>query len=242
MAEPLKPRAFISYRHIEHESGEAQNALNAAHRKWVETFVQDLSRCDVDVIYDGHLREIFRPYTDLDPLMVPFLAEVSSICCIVCHAFIPILTPSYIDRLGYAGYERQSETKLSFVLEEWQFGMFYANAGVMQYIPIIRSGEPERMAALPLGVSPENAFDMRDPLHYDLQVRFIAERVHEAWDGGPALIKLGLRDWVMFYVSWCRENYPGCAEKRVDAWQIDLVRPRLFLDHIFQQFSGRATG
>jgi hypothetical protein len=75
----------------------------------------------------------------------------------------PKKTSSYIERLGYGNYEPQRETKLSFVQEEWQFAIFYANTGVMQYIPIVRAGEPERMAALPLGVSPDNGFDMRDP-------------------------------------------------------------------------------
>ena len=125
---------------------------------------------------------------------------------------------SYIERLGYGDYEPQREMKLSFVQEEWQFAIFYANAGVMQCIPIVRAGEPERMAALPLGVSPDNGFDMRDPADYPRQVRFAA------WDGDHALIKLG----------WYCENYPGCAEKWVDAWPIDLLRPRLFLDRVFQ--------
>src|SRR5208337_1087909 len=98
MDKPLRPRAFISYRHIEHVTEDAQNPLNAAHRQWVETFASELSRWSVDVVYDGHLREIFRPYTALDPSMVPFLAEVSSICSLICHTFIPILTPSYIER------------------------------------------------------------------------------------------------------------------------------------------------
>jgi len=98
----------------------------------------------------------------------------------------------------------------------------------MQCIPIVRAGEPERMAALPLGVSPDNGFDMRDPADYPRQVRFAA------WDGDHALIKLGLKDWVMTCISWCRENYPGCAEKWVDAWPIDLLRARLFLDRVFQ--------
>ena len=84
------------------------------------------------------------------------------------------------------------------------------------------------MAALPLGVSPDNGFDMRDPAAYPRQVRFAAR------DGDHALIKLGLKDWVMTCISWCRENYPGCAETRVDAWPIDLLRPRLFLDRVFQ--------
>jgi len=100
----------------------------------------------------------------------------------------------YIERLGYGDYEPQRETKLSFVQEEWQFAIFYANAGVMQCIPIVRAGEPERMAALPLGVSPDNGFDMR------------RSHAHQARPQG------------MTCISWCRENYPGCAEKWVDAW------------------------
>jgi len=235
MVGPARPKAFISYRHIEHEAHENSGQLNDAHRAWVETFVQDLARHNVEPIYDGHLRELFRPHTKADPLFVPFLAEVSTICSLVCHAFVPILTPSYIDRLGYGEYERRDGAAQSFVLEEWQLGMFYANAGVMQYIPIIRAGEPERMAALPLGVGPENAFDMRDPKDYQLQLRFIADRVHAAWDGGPTLITSSLGEWVSTYVNWCRERYPGCSEQHFDAWRIDLLRPRMFLTEVFEQ-------
>jgi hypothetical protein len=41
--------------------------------------------------------------------------------------------------------------------------------------------------------------------------------------------------------SWRRENYPGCAEKRVDTWPIDLLRPRVFLDRVFQKSAGSNT-
>jgi hypothetical protein len=163
---------------------------------------------------------------------VAFLAELSTIGCLICHAFIPVLTPSYIDRLGYAGYQRQGGAPQSFVFEEWQLGLFYCNHAVMQHIPVIRAGEPERMAALPLGVTPDNAFDMRDPTDYPQQIRFIADRIYHAWDGGAPLITVGLGEWMAIYIEWCRRNDPRCANTRVDAWNADLLRPRLFLDHV----------
>jgi hypothetical protein len=235
-----RPRAFISYRHTEHEDDPA-DSRNAMHRSWVETFVADLGKWNVEPVFDGHIRDAFRQYTQKDLSLVPFLAEFSAITSLICHAFIPILTPSYIERLGYGGYERQNATRWSFVLEEWHFAMHYANAGVMQYIPIVRAGEPERIAALPLGVGPENAFDMRDPVHYQHQVRFIAERLHQAWDGEPPLIDLSVSEWLVHYVAWCREHHPGCSEQRVDCWQVDAVRPRLFLDHLLTRFRERSN-
>ena len=229
-----RPRAFISYRHAEYDGGGDADALNREHRAWVERFVHDLREAGVEAIFDGHLRELFRPYTEKDPLQVQFLAELSTIGSLICHAFIPILTPSYIDRLGYAGYERQSGAAASFAFEEWQLGCFYSNHGVMQMIPVIRTGEPERIAALPLGVSPDNAFDMRDPTHYPLQIRFIAERIYGAWDGEPPLITVGLADWMALYIEWCRHNFPGCKDTRVDDWTTDLLRPRMFLERVLR--------
>lgn len=234
MDQARRPRAFISYRHIEHEA-DPGDPRNAAHRDWVEKLVADLARCDVEPVFDGHLRDLFGQYTKKDLNLVPFVAEFSAITSLTCNAFMPILTPSYIERIGYGGYERQSATKWSFVLEEWHFAMHYVNAGVMQYIPIVRAGEPERIAALPLGVGPENAFDMRYPTHYGLQVQFIAQRLHAGWDGEPPLIDASLSDWLILYVNWCRENYPGLAEQRVDSWHVDAVRPRMFLDHVFKR-------
>lgn len=237
----LEPRAFISYRHTEHETGADADTLNRQHRAWVERFAGDLKANGVEAVYDGHIRDWFAPYTTKDPFQVAFLAELSTIGCLVCHAFIPVLTPSYIGRLGYRDYQRQSEAPHSFVHEEWQIGCFYCNHGVMQYIPIVRAGEPELMAGLPLGLGPENAFDMRDPADYPLQVQFIAERIHQAWDGDAPLITARLEDWLSLYVNWCRRNDPRCATAKVDSWSADLARPRLFLAEVLQRHgSGRS--
>lgn len=235
MAGPSRPRAFVSYRHIEYEEAAEVDALNVAHRQWVEKLACDLENLGVEVVFDGKLRELLRRHTRKDPYHVPFVAEVSTISSLVCHAFIPILTPSYVDRLGYAGYQPQPDAKWSFVQEEWQIGCFYCNAGAMQFVPIVRAGEPEKMAALPLGVGPENGFDMRDPQHYELQVRFIAQRILNGWDGDYPLIKVDLGEWVRLYLGWCRENYPGYAGQPVDEWQVDLMRPRLFLDAVLNK-------
>lgn len=235
MAGVRRPRAFISYRHTEYEVDGDADARNRQHRAWVDGLVRDLDASGVDAIYDGHIREIFRPLTAQDPFHVPFLAEVSIIGCLICHTFVPIITPSYVGRLGYAGYQPQAGAPQSFVLEEWQLGRYYCNAGVMHYLPIIRAGEPERMAALPLGVGPENTFDMRDPADYLPQIRFIRDRIYAQWDGAPALITLDLADWIGLYIDWCRRNDPRCGDSRIDTWQADLLRPRWFLEHVLDR-------
>lgn len=242
MPEIKVPSAFISYRHTELETGDGADLHNRRHREWVAKFVRDLRSCGIAAYYDGDIRELFLPYTNKDPFQVAFLAEVSTISCLVCHTFIPVLTPSYIDRLGYAGYQRQSGAAQSFVFEEWQIGCFYCNHGVMQYLPIIRDGEPERMATLPLGVGPDNTFDMRDPAHYPLQVQFIARRILDAWSGDAPLITVSLGEWMAVYIDWCRKNDPRCADTRVDSWAADLLRPRLFLDAVMNARKGAGGG
>ena len=234
MPKTLRPRAFISYRHAEYEAVADADAMNRKHRAWVEQFVRDLGDCGVEAVYDGQMRELFRPYTTKDPFHVPFLAELSTIGCMICHVFIPVLTPSYIGRLGYADYQPQQGATQSFVFEEWQLGCYYCNHGVMQYIPVIRAGEPERMAMLPLGVSPDNTFDMRNPADYQPQVRFIAERIYQSFEGEPPLVTVSLAEWMAIYIDWCRRNDPRCSDARVDTWGVDLVRPRLFLEQLLQ--------
>ena len=187
-----RPGAFLSYRHVEHEAGADIDAHSQQHRNWVQQFAQDLRSHGVDVFIDHDLRDIFAKRTSKSPWMIGFLGEVSSLCPLICHTFIPILTPSYIERLGYGGYASQTSTDWSFVLEEWRYGIQLVNYGVMQYIPVIRAGDRDRFAGLPIGVHPDNAFDMIQPTHYDEQVRIIAQVMINAWDGDDPLLRIDL--------------------------------------------------
>jgi hypothetical protein len=239
---PLRPRAFISYRHSEYEDVANADALNLAHRNWVAKFAHDLRSAGVDTIYDGDLRELFAFHSDADPDTAPFMAEISSISFLVSHAFIVILTPSYLDRIGYGDYRNQSHVRLSYAQEEWNFGMRFCNAGILHYVPIVRAGDPERMMPLPLGVGPDTTFDMRDPAHYPHQTGFIAERILHAWDGDYPLLKVDVGNWLQLYIQWCRDNYPGCRDEKVEDWKMDLLRPRLFIDAIVSGVKKRMGG
>ena len=95
---------------------------------------------------------------------------------------------------------------------------------------------------LPLGVTPDTAFDMRDPAHYPFQIGVIAQRIIGAWDGDHPMLKMNVAEWMDFYIRWCIENYPGCAENRVDEWQMDLLRPRFFIDRILSGVRSRMGG
>ena len=239
---PSRPRAFISYRHTEYEGVPNADTPNVAHRQWVSKFALDLNNAGVETVHDNDLRQLFARYSDSDPYVAPFVAEISSVACLVCHAFIVILTPSYLDRIGYANYENQRHTRLSYAQEEWHWGMHFANAGVIQYVPIVRVGDPEKMMKLPLGVTPDTTFDMRDPAHYSFQINFIAQRILGAWDGDHPLLKMNVAEWMDFYIRWCNKNYPGCAEKTLDEWQMDLVRPRSVIARILSSARNRTEG
>jgi hypothetical protein len=239
---PRRPRAFISYRHTEYENEPNAAALNEAHRLWVARFARDLDAAGVETVYDGHLRELFAFFSPANPFTAPFMAEISSITCLICHAFVPILTPSYLDRVGHGNYERSKATRLSYAQEEWHFGLHFANAAVLQYVPIVRAGDPERMMQLPLGVGPDTAFDMRDPAHYPHQIGFIAQRIRSAWDGDYPLLKLNLGEWMELYIQWCSENYPGCKGTKVEDWKMDLLRPRYFVDALVGGIQKRQGG
>lgn len=231
-----RPRAFLSYRHVEHEAGPDIDAHSARHRAWVAQFAADLRAHGVDVFIDQDLRDIFAARTSKDPWLIAFLGEMASICPFICHTFIPILTPSYIERLGYGGYANQGATDWSFVLEEWSYAMQLVNGGAMNYIPVIRAGDRDKFAALPLGVGPDTAFDMIEPTHYADQVRIIAQLMLQAWDGDDPLIRASLPDFVDLYTGWCREKGRGRGGEPVEAWKADALYTRLFFDELLSRF------
>lgn len=229
-----RPRAFLSYRHVEHEAGPDIDAHSERHRAWVAQFAADLRSHGVDVFLDQDLRDIFAARTAKDPWRIEFLGEMASICPFICHTFIPILTPSYIERLGYGGYERQDSTAWSFVLEEWHYAMQLVNGGVLQYIPVIRAGDRDRFAALPIGVGPDNTFEMIQPDWYAEQVRIIAQLILNSWDGDDPLIRSDLPRFVDLYIGWCREK--GRGNGPVEDWRADAVYTRRFFDAILSRF------
>ena len=231
-----RPRAFLSYRHVEHEAGADIDAHSERHRAWVAKFAADLRANGVDVFIDQDLRDIFAARTAKDPWLIAFLGEMASICPFICHTFIPILTPSYIERLGYGGYERRDTTDWSFVLEEWHYGMQLVNLGAMNYCPVIRAGDREKFVQLPLGVTPESAFDMTEPALYAEQVRIIAQMMLQAWDGDDPLIKCDLPEFVDLYTGWCREKGGSRAATPVEEWKADAVYTRMFFDAILSRF------
>jgi len=231
-----RPRAFLSYRHVEHEAGADIDARSAQHRAWVAQFAADLRANGVDVFIDQDLRDIFAVRSAKDPWLIAFLGEMASICPFICHTFIPILTPSYIERLGYGGYERQSETAWSFVMEEWHYGMQLVNGGAMNYIPVIRAGDREKFAQLPLGVGPDTAFDMTEPAWYAEQVRTISLLIRGRWDGDDPLIRASLPEFVDLYIGWCREKGRGKGGEPVEDWKADAVYTRLFFDQLLSRF------
>ena len=53
----LRPRAFLSYRHVEHEAGPDIDAHSQRHRAWVAQFAIDLRSEGVDVFIDQDLRD-----------------------------------------------------------------------------------------------------------------------------------------------------------------------------------------
>lgn len=230
-----RPRAFLSYRHVEHEAGPDIDAHSQRHRAWVAQFALDLRANGVDVFIDQDLRDLFAQRTTKNPWQIGFLGEMASICPFICHTFIPILTPSYIERLGYGGYQRQDTTDWSFVLEEWHYAMQLVNGGAMNYVPVIRAGDRDRFADLPLGVGPDTAFDMIAPDHYDFQVGAIAQMMLHVWDGDDPLICADLPEFVELYIGWCRERGGKRAIEPVEEWTPDALYTRQFFDAVLNR-------
>lgn len=230
-----RPRAFISYRHGEAAGGSAAH-INAEHRAWVEQFAEDLESWHVDVIWDRFMQEALRTQASIPPEHLPFAAEISTICPPLCHAFIPVLTPRYVERLGIGVPGGKMLT--GGVQEEWMTAARYVDARMMNSIPVVRRGDHDYFDELPWAMKRHGGYDLRDDNaeHYETSVKKIAGFLHFERRHDDPPIDLSLADWIDLYIAWCRAHYTECAETPVAVWTWQFHRPNRFLDDYWQAY------
>ncbi len=226
-----RPRVFLSYRHAEAEGGDDAARINAEHKAWVEKFAIDLGAYEIDVIWDKLMQDALRERAEVDPEKLPFSAEISRICPMICHAFVPVLTPRYLERIGIFDGEQKNVMAFGGVMEEWLGAIKLVSERHMDVQAVVRSGREEDFAPLPYLIKRPGIMDMRpgNEAHYKRSIQLIAGRLHHERKHDDPPVDVELEPWIDLYLDWCRLRYKGCAALPIGAWPWHTGRPMEFL-------------
>ena len=149
------PRVFVSYRWE-----------SEAHSHWVTRFVADLAFRRVQVEFDRLIQTGRRD--DATPEIIARIA--------VCHAFLAMLTPSYLEALGWRdGAWHNYIPRNRWVFDEFQLALRHEDAGTTEIIPILREGD---IAVLPYDWNSSNTLDLRADEEYEAKVNYLAHYLH----------------------------------------------------------------
>ena len=227
-----RPRVFLSYRHAEAQDGEEAAQINASHRAWVEQFASDLAEFEIEVVWDKLMQDVLRKRTNVDPACLPFSAEISRICPAICHAFVPILTPRYLERIGIIDGTQENYMLFGGVQEEWLTGTSLASNRSIDVQSVLRSGQPEDFDPVPYLYKRHGMMDMRPgtEAHYVECLQKLAGRLHFERHHEDPPIDMELEGWINLYFDWCQLRYKGCAAMPIGAWPWYLGRPLEFLN------------
>jgi hypothetical protein len=193
-----QPRAFISYRHQEFSAQEDRDAVrkNERHVQWVAKFARDLRGHGIDAVYDARVDRLVSSL--LEGRGAPGLVLMS---IAICQTFIPILTPGFIERLGYQDYEPQSEMEDGWAFEEWQLAMAAVVEGKMDFVPVVRGANVSKLAELPIGVGDYPTFDFSDDAEYDVLVEMVADQLQLGWRTEQPQIDMKLREYLEMMIN-----------------------------------------
>lgn len=234
-----KPRVFVSYRHSEAEGAADADIINTAHKAFVERLVDDLRDCAVEVVWDRDMQAVLATRSDIDPQVLPFSAEISAICPLICHAFLPVLTPRYCERIGIVGGREQGWMSFGGVLEEWMTALRFISARVIEPMPIVRSGEPNDFTDVPFVVTRRGIYDMRpqNAAHYDGALCQLVGYLHYERRSEHPAADYDLSTWIDLYAAWCRLRYESCARLPLAAWAWRTDRPLEFISEFIEVLS-----
>lgn len=206
MADTQHPRVFISYRHVEATGTAGADDFNARHIAWVEQFARDLGTLGVEPVLDARLRLLFGGMFDTDPKTQPAIANMALASIGVCHAFLPIVTPGWVERIGYANFEAQGSWQDGYVLDEWQQAAAMAGAGQIEILPVFRHGGLENALNLPLVRKAGIVFAFEDDAPYEQNIGLLAEYLHNKRAVKRPAIDMSLRDWMLEFLQRPNED------------------------------------
>jgi len=94
----------------------------------------------------------------------------------ICHAFLPIFTPGYLDRIGYRAGRPKRSTEQGWVFDEFQESLLLGNQRRIETVAILRQGE---FVDLPPPFHEGNTLDLRTEDDYDRKLLGLALYLHE---------------------------------------------------------------
>lgn len=197
MAYEQHPRVFISYRHSERSGTPDAAEYNRRHIRWVEQFARDLASLRVEPVLDARVRQIVAQLFDTDLTTEPAVANLTLASIPVCHAFLPIITPGWVERIGYANFESQQSWQDGYVLDEWQQAAATARAGRIEIVPIFRTGGLENALSLPLVRGAGIVFDFEEDANYEQNLVLLADFLHNGRAIERPAIDMKLGDWLI---------------------------------------------
>lgn len=150
------PRVFISYRWGKHD-------------EWVNRFAMDLVGRGVEVIHDRSLRQVYPTEATID-----FLSRLLN-SMHECHAFLPIFTPDYLERIGYRNGQKLNRIDDGVVFDEFQKSLLLGRRKALETIAIVLDGD---YAYLPKPFTEKNTIDMRNPDNYEKRLGFLSQYLH----------------------------------------------------------------
>jgi hypothetical protein len=195
------PRVFISYRHGEHRGIPDAEARNRAHVVWVEQFARDLASLRVEPVLDARIRILAGNLFGSDPVTEPAIANLALASIHCCHAFLPVITPGWVERIGYANFEPQRTWADGYVFDEWQQAAASASAGRIQIIPLMRGGRLDQALNLPFVLNAGILFDFTDDARYEDNVVLLAQYLHNGRTVARPAVDKKLGDWLVEFLK-----------------------------------------
>jgi hypothetical protein len=226
-------RVFLSYRHAEASTGEDAQCINSEHRMWVSNFARDLEARGIEVIWDHLMREHLRSRSTQGPEQLPFSAEISRICPVICNVFIPILTPRYLERVGFADGGHQSAFEHGAIFEEWQQSLWLSQQHCMKVLLVARAGEEKHFENLPAWFNAYGIYDLRpeNSANYAKCLNMIVSRILRTTSQYPAM-PMDLADWIDLYIDWCCANVADRTSTPIERWLWRMDLPSQFLGDV----------
>jgi hypothetical protein len=223
-----KPRAFLSYRHAESAT---DDNINIAHRAWVTRFAEDLGSRGIKVVWDQTIRHCLSKHSTINLFELPLCREISRAFPIICTAFVPIITPAYLERLGITeGHRAGGSIPYGVVFEERQGGGHAVLLCLSAMLPVVRAG---RAHQLNMGYIMQHGevIDFRgdDEEKYKKGLEKIVPRILNVDIFANNLSSIDSQLWCDTYIEWSRVKYPARARAPVDVWWFNTVAANEFL-------------
>lgn len=200
MGDTRHPCVFISYRHSEASGTADADAFNDRHIAWVEQFARDLGTLGVEPVIDARLRHLFGGMFNSDPKTEPAIANLALASIAACHAFVPIITPGWVERIGYGTFEAQRTWQDGYVFDEWQQACAMAKAGQIEILPVFRAGGLENALNLPFVRRAGIVFAFEDDAPYEQNIELLADYLHHQRAVKVPAIDMPVRDWLIEFL------------------------------------------